>query len=414
MKYEPVGNYVELSQGLAVNKGTASLFSGYKSEDFPYPLLRIIDFENEEKKNYSKYVSKDVSPSMLISKETIVFTRVTCQCFRGFEGVLHNNLFTVKLKSKELDEDYLYTILQSGFVQKQALNFAKSSVVPDLSHEMFKSIIIPIPSIETQRKIASVYEKIAKKINILKKTNDELVQMTNFIYSYWFMQYDFPDENNNPYRTSGGKMKWDEILKTEIPNDWTVLSVGEAANFENGDRGKNYPSGDDFILDGIPFINGGMISNNSIVGELKYISEEKYNSLRAGKAEKNDILLTLRGSIDKCVYSPFEKAAIASALVIIRPNGLINNTYLYHYLLSDYYKCLCANYDNGSVQANLSVDIVKSFPIIIPSSNILKKWDEIAGRMDATIEHNKIEIAELESYRDYILPLLMNGQVKVK
>ena len=143
MKYERLEKYVSLSQGLVVNNSTADLFSDNQDEEHPYPLLRIVDFENGNKTSYSKYVSKDVPQKNIIDKNAILFTRVTCQCFRGFSGVFHNNLFRVELISDEITEDYLYVMLQSDYVRKQALLFTSSSVVPDLSHDKFKSIMIP-------------------------------------------------------------------------------------------------------------------------------------------------------------------------------------------------------------------------------------------------------------------------------
>lgn len=135
MIYEPLGKFVRLSQGLAVNKGTSYLFSNYKTDEFIYPLLRIVDLESGNHSTFSKYVSKDVSKSVVISEDTIVFSRVTCQCFRGFSGVVHNNLFVVEPINDFVSKDYLFTILQSSFVRNQALNLAKSSVVPDLTHD---------------------------------------------------------------------------------------------------------------------------------------------------------------------------------------------------------------------------------------------------------------------------------------
>lgn len=412
MEYRPLADFVELSQGLAVNKGTAHLFSDIKNCEFPYPLLRIVDFEAGIHDNYTKYVSKDISPSVIIDEDTIVFTRVTCQCFKGFKGVLHNNLFVVNLISDEITKDYLFTVLQSEFVRKQALYFAQSSVVPDLNHKMFKEIRIPVPNKSTQERISELYLNITNKIDNNVKINNELEIMSRTIYDYWFLQFDFPDENGKPYKSSGGKMVWNEELKREIPEGWKRKIIGEIVSFENGDRGKNYPSGEDFKREGIPFINGSMINSNRILyNELQYINEEKYNQLRAGKAGKGDILLTLRGSLAKCSYNPFERAAIASALVIARPKKEINNTFLYYLLNSDYLKRLYKNYDNGSIQANLSVDTLKSFDCIVPTTEVLILWNEIIGEIDKKISYLQQENQELVSLRDFLLPLLMNGQV---
>ena len=166
MMYEPLGKFVTLSQGLAVNKGTAHLFSNTKTEEFVYPLLRIVDLEKGNHTSFSKYVTRNIQKTVIISEDTIVFSRVTCQCFRGFSGVVHNNLFIVNLVNEDLDKDYLFTVLQSDFVKRQALKLSQSSVVPDLTHNMFKSIIIPVPDKKTQQRIAKSYLTIETKTKI--------------------------------------------------------------------------------------------------------------------------------------------------------------------------------------------------------------------------------------------------------
>lgn len=236
MIYEPLGKFVRLSQGLAVNKGTSYLFSNYKTDEFIYPLLRIVDLESGNHSTFSKYVSKDVSKSVVISEDTIVFSRVTCQCFRGFSGVVHNNLFVVEPINDFVSKDYLFTILQSSFVRNQALNLAKSSVVPDLTHDMFKSIRIPIPEKSEQNKIVAVYQSISSKISNNNAICADLEGMAKDLYDYWFVQFDFPDENGKPYKSSGGKMVWNEELKREIPEGWEATNIGAITICHDSER----------------------------------------------------------------------------------------------------------------------------------------------------------------------------------
>ena len=136
--------------------------------------------------------------------------------------------------------------------------------------------------------------------------------------------------------------------------------------------------------------------------------------MRAGKAYKGEIIMTLRGSLAKCVYSPFEKMAIASALVIVRPTEAISKEYLHCVLTSDYYCSLMNNYNNGSVQANLSVDVIKGFPIIKPSEKILKLFTKYVGHLELEEAVLRDENRNLISLRDFLLPMLMNGQVTFK
>ena len=171
MEYRPLKEYIELRQGLAINRGTSHLVSDFKNDDFTLPLLRIADMMEN---SYTKYISKDVNTTVIAEEEDIIYTRTgqVGLVFRGFSGVVHNNSFIVNVINKDIDEDYLFVVLQSEFVRTQALNLAKNSVQPDLTHDKFKSIIIPVPDMSIQKQIASnilkINSKIDNKIKLIK------------------------------------------------------------------------------------------------------------------------------------------------------------------------------------------------------------------------------------------------------
>ena len=171
MEYRPLKEYIELRQGLAINRGTSHLVSDFKNDDFTLPLLRIADMMEN---SYTKYISKDVNKTVIAEEEDIIYTRTgqVGLVFRGFSGVVHNNSFIVNFINKDIDEDYLFVVLQSEFVRTQALNLAKNSVQPDLTHDKFKSIIIPVPDMSIQKQIASnilkINSKIDNKIKLIK------------------------------------------------------------------------------------------------------------------------------------------------------------------------------------------------------------------------------------------------------
>lgn len=170
---QKLGNYVSLRQGLAINAATAHLISDKYSDVFCLPLLRIADMLDN---SYSKYISKDVQQSVKASPDDIIYTR-TGQIglvFMGQSGVVHNNSFIVDLINDRLDKKYLFTVLQSRFVRNQALDLAKNSVQPDLTHDMFKAIVIPVPDIVEQKKIAAICSSLASTIKYNDYINDNL------------------------------------------------------------------------------------------------------------------------------------------------------------------------------------------------------------------------------------------------
>lgn len=314
-----------------------------------------------------------------------------------------------------LNFDYLYHVLKSYiFKDFIARNKVLGSTIPHLYQRDLENFELDLPDIKEQERIATILNSIDLKIANNTAISSDLEAMAKLLYDYWFVQFDFPDESGKPYKSSGRKMVWNEKLKREIPEGWEVEALSHYCSFENGDRGSNYPSGDDFIPEGIPFVAGGALKEHEIdYNELRYISEEKYHSLRAGKANRGDILMTLRGSLAKCVYSPFERMAIASALVITRPKNGVSREYLHRVLISDYYVQLLNNYDNGSVQANLSVDTVKSFPILFPGKTVMDIFTRNIEVLEAQEAMLRDENHQLASLRDFLLPMLMNGQVKI-
>ncbi|HCL4437462.1 TPA: restriction endonuclease subunit S [Clostridium botulinum] len=174
--------------------------------------------------------------------------------------------------------------------------------------------------------------------------------------------------------------------------------LGDICDLINGDRGKNYPSREDFIEDGIPFINAGHIQHNNIeFTNMNYISEEKFRSLGSGKIKKNDILYCLRGSLGKHSLVNINEGAIASSLVIIRSKSNdISPKYLnYHLDCNDVYKQQ-ARYNNGSSQPNLSAANVKQFKVYIPKYKIQLKIVNILDKVQSLIDKRKAQIEALD------------------
>ena len=180
MNYVKLDGFVELSQGLCVNQKTSTLFSETQDDDFIYPLLKIA---NMQENNFDIYVSKNVNKKVIANQDDLIYTRtgLVGYCFRGFNGVVHNNSFIVNIiRPLELDKDYLYVILNTDFVKNQAIKMARTSVQPDLTHDMFKSLLIPLPNIKIQKKIVNIILNIDRQI----KRNNEMVQkLQSFNYT---------------------------------------------------------------------------------------------------------------------------------------------------------------------------------------------------------------------------------------
>ena len=176
------------------------------------------------------------------------------------------------------------------------------------------------------------------------------------------------------------------------------VELGNVCHFENGDRGKNYPSQSAFVEIGIPFISAKDLENNLIKHDnLNYISEETYNKLGSGKLQPNDILFCLRGSLGKfAINKDGLKGGIASSLVLLRAKEDLQINYLKHYLNSPRMKRLITKSDNGSSQPNLSGANVKKFPIPLPPLDQQKKIAAILDAADAYRQKTKALITKYD------------------
>ena len=402
MKFRCLGDFVELRQGLAINKGSAHLVSNIQDIIYCYPLLRIADMMDS---NFSKFVSKDVTSSVIANPQDIIYTR-TGQiglAFRGMQGVVHNNSFIVSLKTDELEKDYLYTVLNSNFVKKQANSQAKNSVQPDLTHTMFKSIVIPVPdSREEQNRISKIINNINQKIQTNNQINQELESMAKTLYDYWFVQFDFPDQNGKPYKSSGGKMVYHPELKCEIPEGWGVENLFDIADVQYG-----YPFSTDYfnsIGEGVPVIRIRDILGNDITNYSTEEVEDKY------KINVGDVLIGMDGNFHMNYWIK-ENCYLNQRVVKVNSDKLPNMVLKYQ--IEPFIKLREKSVSRTTV-GHLSDKDLKAINVILPKdkyfSSIFEKFESILENIIINQQQNQ----ELTQLRDWLLPMLMNGQVMME
>ena len=365
-----------------------------------------------ENGRYEKYISKDVQSSVLVQPDDIIYTR-TGQiglAFRGFTGCVHNNSFVVTLNSNEITKDYLFTLLNSQAVRNQALSLAKNSVQPDLTHDMFKSIVVYVPDLKTQNAVASFYNTISLKIANNNAICSNLEAMAKLLYDYWFVQFDFPDENGKPYKSSGGKMAWNEDLKRKIPAGW------EVGNIIDNPLSKIIGTGIDF------FNSKNYLPTANVVGESIIDGDWITFNNRESRANMQPTVYSvwfakMKNSI-KHISIPFDSEWFTNKYILSTGFEGIQCTkssfgYIHCVVNSEYFEKHKDMLAHGATQESVNEDDLKNIKFVIPNYNIIELFSE---KLNPILEYKfKLfyENQQLASFRDFFLPMLMNGQVKV-
>lgn len=344
---------------------------------------------------YAKYVSKKIHKSVIVNQNDLIYTR-TGQIglvFTGFEGVLHNNSFIVDVIDDKIDKQYLYTALQSSFVRQQALTLAKNSVQPDLTHDMFKKIIIPFPSKDIQYKIAGIIGAINKKIVLNNRVNATLEAMAKTLYDYWFVQFDFPDEKGRPYKTSGGKVVYNKDLGREIPAGWEVVPLPQVASLQYG-----YPlSTDMFCSKGLPVIRIRDIIDNSTSASTNESVHVQYLT------EKGDLLVGMDGNF-QMNYWTRDGEIVNQRITRIRKKEI--PIMIIRFQIEPFITAKITNVARSTV-GHLGDTDFKERLIIVPSNLDMSVFDTVIDKIISYRNENR----RLAALRDWLLPMLMNGQV---
>ena len=268
-----------------------------------------------------------------------------------------------------------------------------------------------------QRRIIAILKSLDSKISINNKIINDVDDYAKLLYEHWFLQFDFLDNNNKPYKSSGGIMMWDETIKTEIPSNWSVKSVKDVIQHIN--TGLN--PRDNFVLnDGdIKYVT---VKNLNTSGLLDFSGcdtiSEKTKALinKRSKLSQNDILFASIAPLGRCYLVQEEPKTweINESVFSIRPNNMINSEYLYMYFMSDYFIKKAENSSTGSIFAGIRVNVLENMPILVPDTQTLDRFHQIVSplfkmRFIAEKQNNELYKTSL-----FLLPMLMSGQVSLK
>lgn len=426
LKEYKLGDLIEVTRGM-------SLPGEFYSTEGEYIRLTCGNFDyvnNSFKENKSKddlyYVGK-IKPEFIMEKGDII-TPLTEQAI-GLLGstaiipesgkyIQSQDVAKVTCKKGMIDHDFAYYLIPSKCVKEQLSAAAQQTKIRHTSPDAIKACKVFVPPLSDQKKIASVLSALDDKIALNKKMNQKLEAMAKRLYDYWFVQYDFPDKNGRPYKTTGGPMTYNETLKREIPEGWEVKKVSDYADLIT--KGTT-PStlGFDFQDTGINFVKVECIENGQILQEnLMHISEEANVAMKRSQLRSNDILVTIAGRLGSAaiVSEHILPANTNQAVALIRMKKeyghLVN--YIYRVISSSSMQKRLQGSNAQSIQKNLTLPILGDIEFVQDSNcEIIKRFNEITKPIFLRQQENIQEITRLTALRDKLLPLLMNGQIVV-
>ena len=414
LKEYKLGDLIEVTRGM-------SLPGEFYSTEGKYIRLTCGNFDyvnNSFKENKSKddlyYVGK-IKPEFIMEKGDII-TPLTEQAI-GLLGstaiipesgkyIQSQDVAKVTCKKGMIDHDFAYYLIPSKCVKEQLSAAAQQTKIRHTSPDAIKACKVFVPPLSEQKKIASVLSALDDKIALNKKMNQKLEAMAKRLYDYWFVQYDFPDKNGHPYKTTGGPMTYNPTLKREIPAGWEVDNLYAVADYINGlaCQNKRPKSGENALpVIKIREMSEGITSDTEEVSEnipLKYI------------VENGDILFSWSATLMVMIWAG-GKGGLNQHIFKVVPKAGFPKEFVYQ-LLSDY----VVNFQQialsrKTTMGHITSDHINLSRVVLPPENVLKRYAEKVCPIFDKVVRNQVEYRKLTTLRDKLLPLLMNGQVIV-
>ena len=350
-------------------------------------------------------------------KSAILFKKNTLAISKsgtiGTLGILQDEMcgnraiINIDVKDNKADLKYIFYLLKNN--RKQLIKAASGSIQKNLYISILGEVDVP-HSFNEQNLIGKTLATLDDKIELNNKINQELEKTAKDLYNYWFVQFDFPDGNKRPYKSSGGKMVYNEILKREVPEGWTVdnfnkyVTIGSGYPFNSND----YDKSGEWKIVTIKNVQDGYLDLSTI----ENITKIPENAPRFVKLDIGDVLISLTGNVGRTCLVDADNLLLNQRVGKI----LTNDTFLlfsYLFLSTKENKARLEQISNGSSQQNLSPLQAVDFMFCVPRNDILNKFNKIIQPIYDKLIFNKQESRRLTILRDFLLPMLMNGQVSV-
>ena len=405
-----------LGELVAVTRG-ASLSGNYYSTKGEYIRLTCGNFDyrnNCFKENTSKdnlFYTGVFKAEFLLEKGDII-TPLTEQAI-GLLGttaripesgkyIQSQDIALIKCKADRIDPTFCYYLISSRFVRDQLSAAAQQTKIRHTSPDKIKDCTVWIPELDDQKAIGRLLASLDEKIQLNKRINDNLEAMAKQLYDYWFVQFDFPNEEGEPYKSSGGAMVWNGKLKRMIPQGWNNGILSDVANITMGQS----PDGSSYNELG----EGSIFYQGSTDFGLRFPSIRQYTTSPNRCANKGDILMSVRAPVGALNIANNDCCIGRGLSALSSKIGSITHLY---YLMNDFRLKFEGMNSAGTTFGSITKDELFNLPVVIPTKSVISEFEKVC---EPIFDKQMIigeEINVLTKQRNELLPLLMNGQATI-
>lgn len=365
-----------------------------------YPVFENIRYVNDKIKK--SWFRANLEPNDIIFVNKGTPGRV-CLVPDPVPFCIAQDMIGFRSDAKKIDYQYLFAVLRSDFIQKKIENYHVGLVIPHFKKGDLKQL--EIPRLESRKKelaAGKLYIALSEKIELNNRINFELEAMAKTLYDYWFVQFDFPDANGRPYKTHGGKMVYNAKLKREIPEGWKAKTLSQIADITMGQS----PAGDSYNDDGI----GTIFYQGSTDFGWLFPTVRQFTTAPNRMAKQGDILLSVRAPVGDMNIANAD-CCIGRGLAALRSKKGYDG-FLF-YVMKYFKQVFDRRNSEGTTFGSITRNDLYSLPLAYPNEELLEKYDNIVSYYNEMIFKRSLENKELSELRDWLLPMLMNGQVTV-
>ena len=408
-----LGDYIEFKNGLNYDKTHKG--NGCK-------IVGVANFKNNlhiNFENLDEVKSDIVSDDMLLKNDDLLFVRSNgnkslvgrCLFVSDLQEKMSFSGFTIrariKNKQKLLPKYFLYYATAPNFKNSLYKKIGGGTNIRNLTQAVLEDINIELPELDNQKKIANCLDQITQKIQLNNKINDELEKLAKTLYEYWFVQFDFPDENNRPYKSSGGEMVYSNELKREIPLDWEIGNLYTIADYYNGLACQKFRPIDN--EQSLPVVKIGEMHNGiNVDTELVKANIPAKNIIDSG-----DILFSWSATLEVMLWTG-NKAGLNQHIFKVVPKSFYSKEYVYQQLSSYVINFVRIAEARKTTMGHITTDHLKQSKITLPPKEIIEKYSHSTEFVYKKMIECKKENLYLIKLRDFLLPMLMNGQVIIQ